>query len=88
LVSRTVSRRSDPVKGRWNPCDKPDVLGVQVRELPMRTYDAHKTTTEVRQGSKRKMNTRVLLFSTAGVVIAFALIMLVYSMLPPGGATP
>jgi hypothetical protein len=50
----------------------------------MQTYDAHKSTTEVRQGNKRKMNTRVLLFSLVGVVIAFALIFLVFSMLPQG----
>jgi hypothetical protein len=48
----------------------------------METYDAHKSTTEVRQGNKRKMNTRVLLISMIGVVIAFALIFLVFSMIP------
>lgn len=52
----------------------------------MRTYDAHRTTTEIRQGSRRMMNTRVLVISMALVVIALALIYLVYFMQPaPGG---
>jgi hypothetical protein len=50
----------------------------------METYDTHKSTTEVRQGSRRMMNFRVLLFSVAAVVIAFALIFVVFSMLPQG----
>jgi len=36
----------------------------------METYDAHKSTTEVRQGNRRMMNTRVLIISTALVVLA------------------
>ena len=40
----------------------------------MRTYDPHKTTIEVRQGDRHQTNKRVLIISTAVVVIAFALI--------------
>ncbi|WP_160299951.1 hypothetical protein [Devosia geojensis] len=40
----------------------------------MQTYDPHKNTKEVRQGSTRWMNTRVLVISTIAVVLAFALI--------------
>ncbi len=38
------------------------------------TYDPHKTTTEVRQGSRRHMNLRVLVWSMLIVVILFAVI--------------
>lgn len=48
----------------------------------MQTYDAHKSTTEVRQGNRRMMNARVLLISTALVIAIFALIYLVYSLQP------
>lgn len=41
------------------------------------TYDPHKSTEEVRQGSRRLMNLRVLLFSGTLIVIAFAIIYLV-----------
>jgi hypothetical protein len=54
------------------------------KEAAMRTYDAHKSTTEVRQGNRRLMNMRVLVISIALVVIAFALIYLVF-FLQPGG---
>jgi len=40
----------------------------------MQTYDPHKNTKEVRQGSNRWMNLRVLAFSTLAVVLAFAII--------------
>lgn len=50
----------------------------------MRTYDAEKNTTEVRQGSRRLMNLRVLLFSVAAVVVAFALIWLAFQLMPEG----
>lgn len=50
----------------------------------MRTYDAHKTTTEVRQGSRRLMNLRVLIISTSIVVAAFAIIFLVFNIVAPG----
>ena len=42
----------------------------------MRTYDARKSTTEVRQGNSRQMNLRVLLISTTLAVVAFAAIWL------------
>jgi hypothetical protein len=40
----------------------------------MQTYDPHKNTKEVRQGSNRWMNARVLIISTLAVVVAFAII--------------
>jgi cell division protein FtsB len=40
----------------------------------MQTYDPNKNTRQVRQGSDRKMNMRVLTISTLVVVLAFALI--------------
>jgi hypothetical protein len=51
----------------------------------METYDAHKTTTEVRQGNRRTMNLRVLIISTVVVVAAFAIIFLVFNVFVPGG---
>lgn len=54
----------------------------------MRTYDAHKTTTEVRQGSHRLMNFRVLIWSFIGIVLAFGLIYLIFfAMAPPPNTT-
>ena len=50
----------------------------------MRTYDPHKDTTEVRQGNRRLMNMRVLLFSGIAIVIAFAVIFLVFQIMPSG----
>lgn len=50
----------------------------------MRTYDAEKNTTEVRQGSRRLMNMRVLLFSGAAVIVAFILIFVVFQFFPAG----
>lgn len=47
----------------------------------METYDPHKTKTEVRQASPRKMNLRVLTFSLIGVVVAFVVIYLIYSLM-------
>jgi hypothetical protein len=53
-----------------------------LRERAMKTYDAHKNTTEVRQGNRRTMNARVLIISIAIVIAAFAIIFLVFSMQP------
>jgi len=54
----------------------------------MRTYDAEKSTNEVRQGSGRLMNFRVLIWSVLGVILAFGLIYLVfYAMAPPPNTT-
>ena len=50
----------------------------------METYDADKSTTEVRQGNRRMMNLRVLIFSGAAVVVAFVLIWLVFGLMPEG----
>jgi flagellar basal body-associated protein FliL len=38
------------------------------------TYDADKSTTEVRQGNRRQMNLRVLIISVILLVVAFAAI--------------
>jgi disulfide bond formation protein DsbB len=56
-------------------------------EPEMQIYDAHKSTTEVRQGSRRKMNLRVLIISTVLVVVAFAIILLVFNAMAPGTAS-
>ena len=49
----------------------------------MQTYDPHKSNTEVRQGSGRMMNFRVLLWSLLGIVLAFGLIYLGFSLFTP-----
>ena len=54
----------------------------------METYDAHKTTTEVRQGSRRQMNLRVLVISMVVVVLAFAAIWFFFLSVPPGNTIP
>lgn len=46
----------------------------------MQTYDPHKSTTEVRQASPRKMNLRVLVTSLIGVVVLFSVVYLIYSL--------
>ncbi len=48
----------------------------------METYDPHKNTTEVRQGSRRTMNLRALLIGLALLVVAFAVIYFVYAGQP------
>jgi hypothetical protein len=56
----------------------------------MRTYDAHKSTTEVRQGSPRRMNFRVLVWSMLAVILAFGFIYLfffVFQSPPPNTTT-
>ena len=50
------------------------------REIEQATYDPHKSDTEIRQGNARKMNLRVLLFSGTLIVIAFAVIYLLFYM--------
>jgi len=42
------------------------------------TYDAHKTKTEVRQGSRTLDNFWVLIISTVAMVAVFAIIFLVF----------
>jgi hypothetical protein len=46
----------------------------------METYDPHKSATEVRQASPRKMNARVLVTSLIGVVVLFAIIYVVFTL--------
>lgn len=46
----------------------------------METYDPHKSATEVRQASPRKMNMRVLVTSMIGIVVAFAVIYVIYTL--------
>ncbi|WP_423067132.1 hypothetical protein [Devosia sp. CN2-171] len=56
----------------------------------MRTYDAHKSTTEVRQGSRRLLNLRVLVLSLLAIILAFGLIFLYFAVFqspPPNTAT-
>jgi len=60
------------INARWEPV--------------METYDAHKTTTEVRQGNRRMMNFRVLVISLAAIVVAFALIYGIFFLQPHGAA--
>lgn len=52
----------------------------------MKTYDAHKTATEARQGSSRLDNFWVLIISTALIVALFAIIYLVFFVTTPAGA--
>ena len=49
----------------------------------METYDPNKNTTEVRQASPRKMNSRVLVTSLIGIVVAFGIILLIYTIMQP-----
>ncbi len=37
-------------------------------------YDSDRGTTEIRQGDRRRMNLRVLLISSATIVVVFALL--------------
>lgn len=46
----------------------------------METYDPQKSTTDVRQASPRKMNARVLVTSMIGVIVAFVIIYLIYTL--------
>ncbi|MBI4922013.1 MAG: hypothetical protein HY834_09710 [Devosia nanyangense] len=52
----------------------------------MKTYDAHKTATEARQGSPRLDNFWVLIISTALVIALFAIIFLVFFVTTPVAA--
>ena len=52
----------------------------------MQTYDAHKSTPEVRQGSRRMTNFRVLILSLIGVVVAFGIIYAISTAIQPGGS--
>lgn len=52
------------------------------KEEPMTTYDPEKSTTEVRQGNRRKMNLRVLVVSSIVLVAIFAIALAVFSGSP------
>ena len=52
----------------------------------MKTYDADKNTTEVRQGNRRLMNFRVLLFSIVAIVAVFAAILFAFGLMPQANA--
>ena len=51
----------------------------------METYDAHKSIPEVRQGSRRMMNFRVLILSLIGIVAAFGILFAISTAIQPGG---
>ena len=52
----------------------------------VQTYDPHKSTNETRQGNSRMMNSRVLWWSLGGIIVAFAIIYLVFLGFAPGPA--
>jgi len=52
----------------------------------METYDAHKSTSEVRQGSRRMTNFRVLILSVIGIIAAFGIIYAISTAIQPGGS--
>jgi heme/copper-type cytochrome/quinol oxidase subunit 3 len=53
------------------------------------TYDAHKSATEVRQGSRTLDNFWVLLISLGSIVVIFAVIFAIYlAATPPAVVTP
>jgi hypothetical protein len=57
--------------------------------MPMDTYDAHKTTTEARQGDRNLDNFWVLIISGAIVVALFALVFFVFfASAPPSVISP
>lgn len=48
----------------------------------MQTYDPHKSPTEARQGSDRRMNLRVLAISFIGILVLFAIVFAVFTANP------
>lgn len=48
-----------------------------------KTYDSRKSTNDVRQANGRQMNARVLFWSLGGIVVAFALVYLVFFAFAP-----
>jgi len=48
------------------------------------TYDPNKNTSEVRGADKHQTNYRVLLISLVVLILAFAAIYIIYSMMPQG----
>jgi len=59
------------------------VISNQKKGANMPTYDPHKSTTEVRQGNRRLMNMRVLVFSLIGIVLLFGILYLVFALNAP-----
>lgn len=53
----------------------------------METYDPHRNKNDVRQGSPRKMNMRVLVTSLIGVVILFLVLYIAYFIMQPPATT-
>lgn len=53
----------------------------------MKTYDPDKNVKEVRQGNRRLMNMRVLVYGIIGIVVAFALIYIWFAVFASGGST-
>jgi len=51
----------------------------------METYDANKSTPEVRQGSRRTMNFRVLIISLVGIIAVFGILYAISTAIQPGG---
>jgi uncharacterized membrane protein YbhN (UPF0104 family) len=51
------------------------------------TYDPHKSDVEIRQGSRRKMNARVLFISLGALVILFLIIYFAFFAASPPPAT-
>ncbi len=49
----------------------------------MKTYDPHKTVTDVRQANARRMNLRVLVFSSIGIIVLFAVLYALYLATQP-----
>lgn len=49
----------------------------------METYDPHKSITEMRQASPRKMNLRVLVISLIGIIVLRAIVHAIYAGLQP-----
>src|SRR6185437_2369518 len=59
------------------------------KEGQMETYDSHKTTTEVRQGSRTLDNFWVLVISMVAVIAIFAIIYFVFfATTPPSAISP
>lgn len=53
----------------------------------METYDPHKSTTEVRGGSRGTTNLRILIIAFFAIIILFAIIYFIYSAGSSGQAT-
>ncbi len=86
-MSLTVPRCRVRVKGARN---RSGLYGVAFSQLiprgrTMETYDSRRSTTEVRQGSPRMMNFRVLILSLVGVLAVFGIIFAISTAIQPGG---